>query len=455
MAAALRGLWALWLCLPGWVLAQSYPYASPFGAAVMTSPASIASATLNNYSPASGAISGIWNLTSSVDVTLTGIAHCALGQMLTIRNGNAAGGKIFILNDQDTGSSAVNRFFLSAANNDGATNNMVLYPGTSFTVLGTGAGCIPLSNSAPFYVTQSLGDSLVAKWTGSNFLTFEGTAVQGTHPEDTQTVFIGNADITNISSFHGTATNQLLNLLNDATAKAQFTAGNDASEFMTCGINSTLANGHSYCGTTGSEIKVGTGNADPNHALEMDLNGNLTLRIESNTTSQTNGFVYGCPKVSGVPTGVPAVLTGDFSNALPMECNTANNHAYVYNSGWQDITASHSFLSYQPGALTAIAATKSVFYKAVKTSVVNNLIGSAFAFICTVNPTVSAFECGTDASCASPTTIGTVTVTASGQAFAGTVSNPAVTAGDYVAFALTAGTCTSLDVSATAELVTN
>src|SRR5205823_4255852 len=76
-------------------------------------------------------------------------------------------------------------------------------------------------------------------------------------------------------------------------------------------------------------------------------------------------------------------------------------------------------------------------------------------FTCAVNPTVTMYECGTSATCASPTTIGTVTITVAGQAFAGTVSAATITAGDYIGWAVSAGTCTSLDLSATAQIHTN
>ncbi len=65
------------------------------------------------------------------------------------------------------------------------------------------------------------------------------------------------------------------------------------------------------------------------------------------------------------------------------------------------------------------------------------------------------YECGTSSTCATPTTIGTCTVTASGQVFDGTVSSATITAADYQGWALTSGTCTSLDISATAQVHSN
>lgn len=113
-------------------------------------------------------------------------------------------------------------------------------------------------------------------------------------------------------------------------------------------------------------------------------------------------------------------------------------------------------LTWQPGTLAAVAATKAGFYKVGPASTVDNIVASASLFTCSVNPTVTVFECGTSTTCAvSPVTIGTATLTAAGTAVPGTVNSSSITAGDYVAFALTAGTCTSLDMSTTVQTHAN
>ncbi len=112
-------------------------------------------------------------------------------------------------------------------------------------------------------------------------------------------------------------------------------------------------------------------------------------------------------------------------------------------------------LSYQPGLLTAVNATKAAFYKLSKDSTVDNIEGSAATFSCVSNPTVTVFECGVSATCTSPTTIGTVTITAAGTVVDGTISSSAITAGDYIAFAMTAGTCASVDLATTVQVHAN
>lgn len=117
--------------------------------------------------------------------------------------------------------------------------------------------------------------------------------------------------------------------------------------------------------------------------------------------------------------------------------------------------ASREHLSYQPGLLTSVSNTKSVFYNFGYSATVDSIAGSANLLSCVSNPTVTLYECGTDASCAAPTTIGAVTVTAAGTAFTGTVSSAAIGSGHWVAAAVSAGTCTSIDVSATAQVHSN
>lgn len=120
------------------------------------------------------------------------------------------------------------------------------------------------------------------------------------------------------------------------------------------------------------------------------------------------------------------------------------------------ITQAASTLSFQPGLLATVVNTIGGFTKVVKASTVDNLSASSITFnTCGVNPTITMYECGSSTTCAAPTTIGTVTVTANGTVVGGTVSNPAIAAGDYVAWAITAGTCVALNIAATAQIHTN
>lgn len=112
-------------------------------------------------------------------------------------------------------------------------------------------------------------------------------------------------------------------------------------------------------------------------------------------------------------------------------------------------------ITYQPGLIAAVANTKSAFSKFVKTSTVDNIEVSAAALSCTTNPTITLYECGTDPTCATPTTIGSATLTTAGTVVDGTITSAAITAGHYVAWAISAGACTVLDIASTAQVHAN
>lgn len=154
-----------------------------------------------------------------------------------------------------------------------------------------------------------------------------------------------------------------------------------------------------------------------------------------------------CTKSAGVLLGTMATQN---ANAIAITGGTITGVTGLNGSGAEQT------IDFQPGLLTAVTNTKGVFGKFVKASTVDNIIASALLFTCVSNPTITLYECGTDASCVtSPVTIGSATVTAAGTAVTGTVSAAAITAGDFIAWAISAGTCTSLDISANAQVHAN
>jgi hypothetical protein len=110
---------------------------------------------------------------------------------------------------------------------------------------------------------------------------------------------------------------------------------------------------------------------------------------------------------------------------------------------------------FSPGLVAAVVNTKGAFTKWVKASTVDNIEGSASSFTCSGNPTVTFYECGTSTTCATPTTIGSATVTTAGTVVDGSVSSAAIAAGDYTAWAVSAGTCASLDIYGTVQVHSN
>lgn len=160
-----------------------------------------------------------------------------------------------------------------------------------------------------------------------------------------------------------------------------------------------------------------------------------------------SGTTLSSPTLTGIP------LT---STAAPGTSTTQVASTAFVAAGLASGSGAVDHVSYQPGLLTAVNSTKAAFHKFSKASTVDNIEGSAATFSCAVNPTVTVYECGTSATCASsPVTIGTVTITAAGTVADGTVSSSTVAAGDYVAFAMSAGTCASVDVAVTVQTHVN
>lgn len=188
-----------------------------------------------------------------------------------------------------------------------------------------------------------------------------------------------------------------------------------------------------------SVAQGGTGTASPLTGIVRGGSPLTAAEISGDcTTSGSNAIT--CTKSNGTALG--ALATAGAGTGVSIGGGNLNSNA-VYQ------------LSFQPGLLTSVTNTIAVFSKVSKASTVDNITGSAFLLSCISNPTVTMYECGTSATCVSPTAIGSVTVTAAGTATAGTVSSASITAGDWVGFAITAGTCTSLDIATNAQVHSN
>lgn len=185
----------------------------------------------------------------------------------------------------------------------------------------------------------------------------------------------------------------------------------------------------------------------------------VTYGISSNTAAQGNDTRISGP--AAVTGAVKSNGSGTFSQAACADLSNdgtlcpLNVGAGLTSTGGNLVNNAIEHVSFQPGLVTAVTNGKGAFLKFSKASTVDNAEASASSFSCTGNPTVTMYECGTSTTCATPTTISAVTVTAASTVVDGTVSSSAITAGDYVAFAISAGTCISLDVQLTAQVHAN
>jgi hypothetical protein len=246
-----------------------------------------------------------------------------------------------------------------------------------------------------------------------------------------------------------------------------FSGGTLTGAFALKSLNlSDLAN----AGTARTNLGLGTAATFASSAFLQPSNNLSDVSSASTALSNlggmssalTSGRVF-VGNGSNVATGV--ALSGDctLANTGAITCTTLNSVAPITTAGTGLSKSSNTLnstavynISFQPGLLTSVTNTKGVYGKVSKASTVDNIEASALLFTCVGNPTITFYECGTSATCASsPVTIGTVTVTASGQVFDGTVSAASITAGDYIAWAISAGTCTSLDIAATAQIHSN
>jgi hypothetical protein len=249
----------------------------------------------------------------------------------------------------------------------------------------------------------------------------------------------GNNPGTRLSGASNTAVGTSALQAASGAAASNTAVGASAGVLVTTGTNNTLvgASVASTVLTTGSNnVVIGTGNG-------CTVSGAAATNEVHVCAGAGDVF-----KVTGA--GTPSTSSATVAGALNVVGTLTQN-------GGQPITSqTYSSFSYQPGLITSIVNTKSVYSKVTKASTVDNIEGSAQSLTtCTTNPTITMYECGTSSTCASPTTIGSVTVTATGQAFDGTVSNSAITAGDYIGWAISAGACASLDIGATAQIHTN
>lgn len=198
--------------------------------------------------------------------------------------------------------------------------------------------------------------------------------------------------------------------------------------------NTILANGN-------NGINITT----PTHKLEVNGNGYFNGLL-----SPAGGVNWtGINNISSSNINWTSFPASGFAKWNGSSTPTADTNIYATTAKTEQT------ISYQPGLLSAINSTIGVYGQFANASTVDNIVGSAVTFSCIANPTITMYECGVSTTCTSPTTIGTVTVTSAGTAFPGTISSSAITSGDYVGWAITSGTCASIDIAGTAQIHSN
>ena len=145
--------------------------------------------------------------------------------------------------------------------------------------------------------------------------------------------------------------------------------------------------------------------------------------------------------VSGGGYNIPTKLLGGQSLQLYMDTGT-----------WYSLQQFHGALYGETPSLTSVST--SALYSPRLNSVygtLSDITAVAATFTCSVNPVLTLEDCGTGTSCASPTALASITLTAANTLTAGTISSAPLTAAHYLAWSVTAGTCTALQISGSAS----
>ena len=166
--------------------------------------------------------------------------------------------------------------------------------------------------------------------------------------------------------------------------------------------------------------------------------------------------LFGTTAYSQVTVSAPPV--GSCTVGLPDQIVASTSAKWTcYNGTWVPSFPVPTFpavpvtFSMSTGSLPSVASGN--FYgpiKFTKSGTLQNVTGAASSFTCTVNPVLVLYDCGTSASCSTATVLSSVTITASNSVISGTISSSTITSGNFALWTLGSGTCTALNISATA-----
>ncbi len=377
-----------------------------------TNASNISSGTLAAARGGAGTITGALRGSGAGVVTQAACSDLSNGATGCSTATGTSGATIPLLNGANTWSAAQTNSTAGAASTPAEYLTGAIFTG------GTGTTTFPLFFIQPSGATAASGWSTNGTTIGVNAATgFTGNFFDG-RVAGASKISIdssGNINISNAAAFQNASSSN--------SGKISFNGSNGTT------INRNQADANPAL------IVTQTNASSTGDILDLNNSGGTVVKI-----TQNGSVVAGSP--TGGAEGAGTVnATGLYVNGTAVGVN---------GSGAEQTIA------FQPGLITSVTGTKGVFGKFVKASTVDNIEGSAISFTCTVNPTITLYECGTSTTCSSsPTTIGSVTVTTSGTVVDGTINSAAITAGDYVAWAISAGTCTVLDIAATAQVHAN
>jgi hypothetical protein len=209
------------------------------------------------------------------------------------------------------------------------------------------------------------------------------------------------------------------------------------------------------------------------HAYAQKTKGALTTEVNTNWPDNTTGAITPALLRATVLDIINSYL--DLNGTLSFACATSNwfqsavlttftctqpNFSDILGTVAGTQTRAAAYLAYESGWVANFASVNHFarFSRVVATTTIDNLMGASVGFSCqsTQLPIISLVDCATSNVCAPAVvvTLANVTVTTLGQVAQGTVLNPIVTAGDFIAW-IVGGNCTNSEFNATAQIHQN
>jgi hypothetical protein len=214
-----------------------------------------------------------------------------------------------------------------------------------------------------------------------------------------------------------------------------------------------------YDGSNLTTWSLGTGNSNSGTPafIQTDNGGSISANTDPSSSSSVinltvGGVVSGVFNSSGLKLplqNASTVLVTDSSNNVVSSSITSTQLGLITtgkgSTAWGLST----------GSLTSIVANEIIGGgKTGQAMTVRSATVAAAGFTCVANPTLKLLDCGTSAgACTSgTTTLATCTITAANTLTTCTINNASIASGHFWAWEITAGTCTALNATGSAEL---
>ena len=364
------------------------------------------------------------------------------------------GASIYALqaSEQGTVSTSPSQYVLFAAKNGGIESNaainedingnIVLTPSTGMSVIAPEVTVI--SPEVASYFQGGNGGYTAVRFSGDL-----GADVGA------MTTYSGNILIGSENPTHSGSNGEIsINVSTHAlTFDGQTSAAAGSTDYSTA---SSAQEAHVLADGTGA-----TSADTPNTVPARDASGNFAA---GTITAALNGTATNATAVNGSPipvsaTGVSTNGSGQFTPQTGVEAasqiaGVAIAPSTVAIGGDSAISAGpRAFLPFSTGQLTAIVTGGQYFVgKLAKAGTIESFTATGATFTCATNPTLTLEDCGTTAgTCATPTALASVTLTAANTSVDGTITTPTLSAGHYFEVETTAGVCTALNATGSAE----